>query len=67
LNYKLLPDVSVFVKIVFESIFIEVNVEDKNKYIIGSAYRPGTQDPVLFLNEQFAQFCDLFCNLAKFN
>jgi hypothetical protein len=45
-NFNILPQLSVFVDRVFESLFIEITMSSKN-ISIGSVYRPGTKNPGL--------------------
>jgi hypothetical protein len=63
-NFIILPQLSVYVDRVFESLFIEITM-NSNKIIIGSVYRPGTKHPGLSSNEQFSQFTDLLSNLCN--
>jgi endonuclease/exonuclease/phosphatase family metal-dependent hydrolase len=64
LKFKLLPEKSVFVDRVLESIFVEIEFDRNNTCIIGSVYRPGSH-PDLTENEQFTQFTDLFSNICN--
>ena len=41
IKFSHLPECSIFVERIFESIYIEVSTEDNKKIIIGSVYRPG--------------------------
>ena len=57
-----LPQYSVFVERIFESLFIEITTEDKKRIVIGSVYRPGTRCPGITFTEQFAQFSEILSN-----
>jgi len=63
LTYKLLPECSVFVERIYESIFIEVALQNKSCFTIGSVYRPGATHPTLTPLALFNEFSDLFSNL----
>jgi Reverse transcriptase (RNA-dependent DNA polymerase) len=64
-NYSLLPEFSLFVDRVLETIFIEVYTSNNTKLTIGSLYRPGSTHPILSVSEQFSQFFDLLSNLCS--
>jgi len=63
LKFKLLPEYSIFVDRIFETIFMEVILPNNSKYIIGSVYRPGSTHPTLTPLELFNEFSDLFSTL----
>jgi exonuclease III len=65
IKFSPLPQLSVFVDRVFESIFIEITPPNSSKIIVGSAYRPGTKHPNLSSADQFSQFIDLLSNLCS--
>jgi hypothetical protein len=65
LQFNVLPENSVFVDRVFESIFTEVWIKDNQKIIVGSIYRPNTAHPTLSSSEQFTQFMELFSNVLN--
>jgi hypothetical protein len=65
LQFNILPENSVFVDRVFESVFSEVWIKDNQKIIVGSIYRPSTAHPTLSSSEQFSQFIDLFSNVLN--
>jgi exonuclease III len=58
--YNKLPEKSIFIDQVFESLFIELS---SPKTIVGSIYRPNSKDESLTVNEQILQFQDLLANL----
>jgi hypothetical protein len=60
-----LPEKSVFVDQIFESLLIEVETGPKSKCIVGTTYRPGSKHPTLSSSEQFNQFFELFSNLCS--
>lgn len=72
-NFKvnILPQYSIFIEKVFESIFIEVELEDKKKIYISSVYRPNSIHPTLTQTQQLDQFIELFSelqnNISSFN
>ena len=63
--FKTLSQYSVFHERIFESLFIEVVNENKQKVVIGSVYRPGTKYPGLSFTEQFGQFSDILSNILS--
>jgi hypothetical protein len=65
LKYSVLPEKSIFVDRIFESLFIEVELGPSAKCIVGSTYRPGTKHPTLSSGDQFTQFMDLLSNLCS--
>ena len=62
IKFSHLPECSIFVERIFESIYIEVSTEDNKKIIIGSVYRPGTGCPGITFTEQFSRFSDTLFN-----
>jgi hypothetical protein len=62
-KYNLLPQLSTFVDRVFKSLFIEIDIPNQSKIIIGSVYRPGNH-PSLPHTEQFQQLSELLTNLC---
>lgn len=67
IQFKVLKDISTFMDKVIETLFIEVT-ENKQKYIIGSVYRPNSKHKNLSSNEQMDQFLELFSlQLAHFS
>jgi Reverse transcriptase (RNA-dependent DNA polymerase)/Endonuclease/Exonuclease/phosphatase family len=65
LKFSLLPGKSLFVDRIFESVFVDIDVNHSTKITIGSIYRPGAAHPTLTSGEQFSQFLDLFSNLCN--
>ena len=49
---------SIFVERIFESVFIEIVIDNK-KIVVGSVYRPGTKAPGLTFTQQFAEFSEI--------
>ena len=64
LRYKILPEKSIFIDRVFESIFAEVWI-NKKKVIVGNIYRPAVNHPTLSSSQQFDQFFDLLSNILN--
>jgi Endonuclease-reverse transcriptase len=65
LQFNVLPENSIFVDRVFESIFSEVWLSNNQKIIVGSIYRPNTAHPTLSSSDQFNQFMELFSNILN--
>ena len=65
LSYKILPQFSYHVERILETLFVEIMLPDKKKFVIGSLYRPGTKYPGLTFTDQFAQFSDMLSNLLS--
>ena len=63
-NYSLNSTSSVFVDRIFESIFVDVSIKNKN-VLVGSLYRPAVNHPDLNVTQQFDQFLDLFNTLLS--
>ena len=63
-SFNILPDLSIFVDRVFESLSLEIFINPQTKIKVCSMYRPGTRHPTLSPIEQFEQFIDLFTNLC---
>ena len=61
-SYKILKQYSIFCERIFESLFIEVTIENNKKIIIGSVYCP-PKAPGLTFTQQFTQFTELLTNL----
>jgi exonuclease III len=71
IKYTVLAAQSVFVDRIFESIFIQLNLSNTKKCIVGSVYRPGTAHPTLTASDAFVNFSELLSNvldeLSSFN
>ena len=65
LRFKILPDKSIFINRVFESIFAKVWINNNKKVVIGNIYRPSVNHPTLSSSQQFDQFFELFSNLLN--
>ena len=59
LNFRILPQCCISLDRIFETLFIEITLADKNKIVVGSVYRPGTKLPGLKFSSQFLQFTEL--------
>jgi hypothetical protein len=64
LKFNVLPNVSIFIDRILESLFIELFLPNKQKIVIGSIYRPGSTHPNLTQLQAFNEFIDLFSNLC---
>ena len=62
LSFKILKQYSIFYERIFESLFIEITLENNKKIIIGSVYCP-PKAPGFTFTQQFAQFLEIFTNL----
>lgn len=62
IKFKLLPQYSIFLDRIIETITVELELENKHKINISSIYRPNTH-PELTSTQQLNQFTDLFADL----
>ena len=62
LSFKVLKQYSIFYERIFESLFIEVSLENSKKIIIGTVYCP-PKAPGLTFTQQFLQFSEVLTNL----
>ncbi len=62
LRYNILPELSIFIDRVIETIFAELWITKNKKVIIASIYRPSVNHPTLNSSEQYHQFMELFAN-----
>ena len=62
LSYKILKQYSIFYERIFESLFIELTIENNKKIIIGSVYCP-PKAPGFTFTQQFSQFSEILTNL----
>ena len=68
LSFKILAHYSTFVERIFESLFIEINLPNNKKIVVGNIYRPGTPIPGFTFTQQFTQFSEILSNtLAELN
>lgn len=58
LKFKELPELSVFIEKVIETVFIEVELQNKTKIIVGSIYRPPSVHGNLTATQQLDQFSE---------
>jgi len=65
IQFSILPNVSIFVDRIFESMFIEILLPNKSKAIIGNIYRPGSTHPSLSPLEQYDNFSEIFSNILN--
>ena len=64
-SFNLMPEYSIFMDRIFESIVVEIRVNPKSKIYVASMYRPGTNHPTLSPADQFQQFTELFANFCS--
>ena len=64
-SFNLVPEFSIFLDRIFESIVVEINVNPSTKIYIASMYRPGSNHPTLSPADQFQQFIELFSNFCS--
>jgi len=62
LPFKLLPNLSIFIDKLFESLFLEITLLNGKKFTIASIYRPNSKYSNLSLHDQFTQFNDILLN-----
>ena len=65
IKFKILNNLSIFTDRIFESIFIEIQLENKTKFVIGNIYRPGSAHPTLSAGELYSNFFEIFSNLIS--
>jgi len=63
LKFKLVPEYSIFIDKVIETIFVEIEVNEKKKILVSSVYRPNGPHPNLTHTQQLTQFCEMFSNI----
>ncbi len=64
IKFSISSNFSVFVDRIFESIFIEIFVND-SKIIVGNIYRPGSAHPTLSATEQYDNFFEILSNVSS--
>ena len=64
-TFNLMPEYSIFVDRIFESIVVEIKVNPSTKIYVASMYRPGTNHPTLSPADLFQQFIELFSNFCS--
>ena len=64
-SFNLMPEYSIFVDRIFESIVVEIKVNPSTKIYVASMYRPGTNHPTLSPADLFQQFIELFSNFCS--
>ena len=64
-SFTVLPEYSVFMDRILETIVIEITVNPSSKIYIASMYRPGTSHPTLSPANHFQQFLELFSNFCS--
>ena len=62
IKFIILETMSIFSARVYESICIEISLNNFQKTTICNSYRPGTSHPNLTQNEQFSEFIELLSN-----
>jgi len=58
-----LPDLSIFIERIFESLFIEIQLPNNSKITVGNIYRPGTQHPTYSFTNQLDIFSESLGNI----
>ena len=64
INFLIDPVLSIFYDRILECLVIEISINDSDKILIGSIYRPPSH-PTLNNNEHFEQFIDILSNLIE--
>ena len=64
-SFTVLPEHSVFMDRILETIVIEITVNPSSKIYIASMYRPGSSHPTLSPANHFQQFLELFSNFCS--
>ena len=64
-KFKILPQKSVFVDQILETIVAEIILPLGKKAVVASIYRPGTNHPTLSQSDQFTQSMELLANLLN--
>ena len=62
-TFSIIPQYSIFLEKIIETLFIEVELCNKKKVIISSVYRPNGVHPNLTSTQQLDQFTELFTNI----
>ena len=64
-TFSIIPQYSLFLDKIIETLFIEVELCNKKKVIISSVYRPNGVHPNLTSTQQLDQFIELFTNILE--
>ena len=64
-KFKILPEKSVFVDQILETLVAEFFLPSGKKAVVASIYRPGSNHPTLSQTEQFSQSMELLANLLN--
>jgi len=62
ISFKILPNISIFIDKLYESLFIELSLLNGKKITVGSLYRSNTQYSNLTQSEQHLQFNEILLN-----
>jgi exonuclease III len=65
IKFKILEELSIFHDKIFESIFIEAELPDNTKIIVGNVYRSPSPVSNLTQNEQLESFIDIMSNVVS--
>jgi hypothetical protein len=63
LKFKILDKISIFIDKVIETFFIEIELNKKEKIIIGSIYRPNSSHIQMSANEQLSKFHEVMATI----
>ena len=63
LHFKVLPNLSVFIDKVVETLFVEISLPKSKSIIVGSVYRPNSKHTSLTEKNQFSIFLETLSNL----
>ena len=64
-TFTVLPEHSIFMDRLLETMVIEITVNPSSKIYIASMYRPGSNHPTLSPTDHFQQFIELFTNFCS--
>ena len=64
-TFSVLPEHSIFMDRILETMVIEITVNPSSKIYIASMYRPGSNHPTLSPTDHFQQFMELFTNFCS--
>ena len=64
-NFNIMPQFSIFIDKVIETLFIEIEISNGKKIIVSSVYRPNSNHPNLTSTQQLEQFTEMFNNVLN--
>jgi hypothetical protein len=63
LKFTVLQAQSIFIDRIFESLFVQIELPNSRKIVVGSIYKPGTAHPTLSSHETYDNFTEILSNI----